>query len=118
MFQADGSAPFSVARAMLENDAALPAEQSDVETIKNLAGLVYAAAADTTVSALLSFFLAILVYPDVQAKGQEEIDRVVGKDRLPTLEDMERLPYVQAIVKECWRWIPVIPMGGYFPKHQ
>lgn len=56
-----------------------------------------------TVSALDSFFLAMLLYPDVQAKAQEEIDRVVGRDRLPTAEDEESLPYVCALVKEVWR---------------
>jgi hypothetical protein len=29
----------------------------------------------------------MLLYPDVQKKAQEEIDRVVGRDRLPNLND-------------------------------
>jgi len=55
------------------------------------------------------------IYPEVQKRAQEEIDRVVGKDRLPTLEDRESLPYVDAIVKETLRWHPVAPMG--IPHH-
>jgi Cytochrome P450 len=38
------------------------------------------------------------LYPDVQKKAQEEIDAVVGHDRLPTFEDRERLPYVDVSV--------------------
>jgi cytochrome P450 len=38
--------------------------------------MTYVAGADTTVSSIVSFFLAMLVYPDVQAKAQAEIDRV------------------------------------------
>lgn len=50
------------------------------------------------------------VFPEVQKKAQEEIDRVIGKDRLPTLADRENLPYIEATVKEVLRWHPVAPM--------
>lgn len=59
----------------------------------------------------MSFFLAMMVYPEVQAKAQEEIDRVVGADRLPLISDMPNLPYIEAIMKEAHRWNPVVPMG-------
>jgi cytochrome P450 len=51
------------------------------------------------------------VSPEVQKRAQEEIDRVVGTDRLPTVADRENLPYVDAVVKEVLRWHPVAPMG-------
>jgi len=51
------------------------------------------------------------VFPEVQWKAQEEIDRVVGTGRLPTFEDRENLPYVDAVVKEALRWHPVAPLG-------
>jgi cytochrome P450 len=57
------------------------------------------------------FFLAMIVFPDVQRKAQEEIDRVVGPDRLPSFDDRDNLPYINAIVKEILRWHPVAPMG-------
>jgi cytochrome P450 len=101
-----------MARAMLEEDAALPPEQSELDLIKDLAGVAYIAGSDTTVGAVVSFFLAMLVHPDVQAKGQAEVDRVVGKGRLPVLEDAENMPYVQAIASECLRWLPVVPLGS------
>jgi cytochrome P450 len=101
-------------RTMLEDDAALPAEQSQADLIKDLAGVAYLAGSDTTVGAVVSFFLAMLVYPDVQAKAQAEVDRVVGKDRLPEPEDAENMPYVQAIANECLRWLPVVPLGTLF----
>jgi hypothetical protein len=37
---------------------------------------------------------------------------VVGQDRLPTLEDVHHLPYIQAVIKECHRWRPVAPLGA------
>lgn len=51
------------------------------------------------------------IYPDVQKRAQEEIDRVVGNNRLPTLTDRDHLPYINAVVKETLRWHPVAPMG-------
>jgi cytochrome P450 len=100
-----------MARAMLEDDAALHPEQSELDIIKDVTGVAYLAGSDTTVSAIHSYFLAMLIRPDVQAKAQAEIDRVVGKDRLPELDDAPRMPYVQSVITECLRWLPVAPMG-------
>ncbi|KAH7139807.1 cytochrome P450 [Dactylonectria estremocensis] len=72
---------------------------------------LYTAGADTTVSALACFFLAMTLFPEVQRKAQEEIDRVVGRDRLPDSSDRPNLPYIEATIKEVLRWHPVAPMG-------
>lgn len=53
------------------------------------------------------------MFPHVQKKGQEEIDTVIGRTRLPTGADRESLPYVSAIVKEVLRMYPVAPIGNY-----
>ncbi|KAI1078886.1 cytochrome P450 [Whalleya microplaca] len=92
----------------------LEAGDSDPEekfTNKWSAMSLYTAGADTTVSALACFFLAMTVYPEAQKKAQEEIDRVIGQNRLPTMADRVNLPYVEATVKEVLRWHPVAPMG-------
>ena len=47
--------------------------------------------------------LAVVLDPEVQRRAQEELDRVLGKDVLPTFDDRERLPYVDAVVKEALR---------------
>lgn len=46
---------------------------------------------------------AMALFPDALKKAQEEVDRVVGKDRLPRLDDAPNLPYVWACVKETLR---------------
>lgn len=50
-------------------------------------------------------------HPEVQRKAQEELDKVVGRDRIPDLDDMELLPYTYALVLEVLRWYPVLPLG-------
>ena len=59
-----------------------------------------------------SLFLAMLLYPDIQKKAQEELDSVIGRDRLPSFEDRPRLPFVDAVCKEILRWRPLAPLSG------
>ena len=51
------------------------------------------------------------LFPDIQSKVQEEIDRVVGNNRLPVLADRDSLPYVNALESEIFRWGPAFPIG-------
>ncbi|GKT81516.1 O-methylsterigmatocystin oxidoreductase [Colletotrichum tofieldiae] len=83
----------------------------DEEAIIWTAASLYGAAADTSVITLTTFTLAMLKFPNVQSKAQEEIDRVIGYGHLPTFEDRERLPYINALVKEALRWWPIAPMN-------
>jgi Cytochrome P450 len=56
----------------------------------------------------------MLMNPSAQDKAQEEIDRVIGTDRLPTFDDEPKLPYVSALAKEVFRWQQVAPFGTQF----
>lgn len=53
----------------------------------------------------------MVLYPEVFQRAREEVDRVVGLNRLPDFEDRASLPYISAIVKESLRWNPVAPLG-------
>jgi cytochrome P450 len=63
------------------------------------------------VSEIKCYFLALMLNPDVQRRAHEEIDSVVGSDRLPVAADRAQLPYIDAIVKETMRWHPIAPLG-------
>ncbi|KZV67271.1 cytochrome P450 [Peniophora sp. CONT] len=76
-----------------------------------LAGTIFAAGSDSTTATMAWWALAMLTYPDIQKRAQEEIDSVVGRTRLPTFADLSHLPYVRAIVQETLRWRPVGPIG-------
>jgi hypothetical protein len=76
--------------------------------IKDVVATTYAAGSDTTLSALLTFVLAIVLNPDVQTKAWAELDRVVPKDRLPCFMDRDQLPYITCIAWECLRWRPPV----------
>ncbi|KAF8884166.1 cytochrome P450 [Infundibulicybe gibba] len=106
-----GGAPASLAATLIDN---LPNDErraEEEEDAKVIAAVAYAGGADTTVSAVQTFFLAMAMYPDVQRKVQAEIDAVVGPDRLPEFSDRESLPYVDALMKETMRWKNVTPLA-------
>ncbi|RXW14495.1 hypothetical protein EST38_g11359 [Candolleomyces aberdarensis] len=86
--------------------------RAEVESIaRNVCGIAYVAGAETTVNLALALLYVLASYPDIQSKGQTEIDSVVGLDRLPAVTDIQDLPYVHAIVKEVGRWFTVVPLG-------
>ena len=57
------------------------------------------------------FIFAMITNPGAMKKAQEELDRVVGKDRLPDFSDRGNLPYIDAVIKEVLRWNPPVPIG-------
>jgi cytochrome P450 len=76
-----------------------------------ISGSLLEAGSDTTAAILYGFILACLLWPDVQRKVQAEIDQVVGNDRLPAIEDYEKMPYVRCCIKEAIRWMPTVILG-------
>ncbi|OAG38046.1 hypothetical protein AYO21_07768 [Fonsecaea monophora] len=73
-------------------------------------GLVEAGS-ETTSAFLNSWILAMTLHPHIMKKAQEEVDRVVGGDRLPTWEDEANLPYLRAMIKELLRTRPPNKFG-------
>ncbi|KAF5385582.1 hypothetical protein D9757_006772 [Collybiopsis confluens] len=82
----------------------------ELHELKSMGLMSALAGADTTGASISSFILAMILHPDVQAKGQAEIDQVVGTDRLPTFQDRKSLPYVESIYREVMRLYPPLPL--------
>ncbi|KAJ9102651.1 hypothetical protein QFC19_004760 [Naganishia cerealis] len=76
-----------------------------------LAGAMYGAGSDTTADMISTAIMTFTKYPDVVARAQEELDRVVGRDRLPDFADEKDLVYCSAVVREIMRWRTVIAGG-------
>jgi len=85
--------------------------EEDELDIRGAVATLYGACVDTSTSVIETFILAMLHYPDVYRKAQEEIDHVIGTKRLPELADRDSLPYFEAIMKELYRWHPPLPLG-------
>ncbi|KAI2641388.1 cytochrome P450 [Hypomontagnella submonticulosa] len=107
---AKGALPTCFAKHLLEEKDNLG--MSDLE-IAYTAGSPFGAGVETSAGSLASFLLACVKFgPQFIPKAQAELDRVVGGERLPTFEDMSRLPYVKAVASETLRWRPVAVLGG------
>ncbi|KAK2462812.1 hypothetical protein APHAL10511_005203 [Amanita phalloides] len=72
---------------------------------------MYGGSMDTTITTISHFLLMMMQHPEILEKAQRELDTVVGNDRLPSFEDRPRLPYVEAVLQETWRWSVSVPLG-------
>ncbi|PCH43251.1 cytochrome P450 [Wolfiporia cocos MD-104 SS10] len=106
-----GRAKPSVVSSLLEASTRAGTLTEDELDIKGAGGALYGPGTDTTNSVMTTFFLAMVLHPEVLKKAQEEIDQVVGAERLPDFPDREKLPYVECVVKEVYRWICPLPLG-------
>ena len=75
-----------------------------------IGGVLMEGGSDTSSSLIIAIVQALIHFPEVQEKAFREIDTVVGRDRTPCWEDMDRLPYINMIVKEGHRWRPILPL--------
>ena len=64
-----------------------------------------------THGSIMIFIIAMAMNPSVQARAQEELNTVVGKDRLPTFSDRDSLPYIRALILEVLRWGSIVPLN-------
>jgi len=122
--------PFEHAKSDMAKGIAAPSVVSDLlnsiehehgrvdddaeNTIKWAAGTLYGAGGETTYGTLMTFIIAMILFPEKQALAQAEIDRVTGGERLPDFKDRDSLPYVAALIKETLRWHPTLPLS--FPR--
>ncbi|XP_072035377.1 cytochrome P450 2U1-like [Amphiura filiformis] len=75
--------------------------------------LLFLAGADTTSTTLDWCCLYMMAYPDIQKKIQEEMDSVIGRNRLPQVSDQEQLPYTRATLLEIQRHVTLVPLSVF-----
>ncbi|KAJ9483385.1 hypothetical protein VN97_g10023 [Penicillium thymicola] len=105
-----GQAPECFVKQFIETDY----EKNNISELQAsfVAGTMIEAGSETTSSALNSCVKYFAAYPEAQIKAFEEIQRVVGEDRIPTFKDEPDLPYIRACVKEVLRIRPVTSIGS------
>jgi len=73
--------------------------------VRDEAMTIFLAGHETTATALAWTWYLLSGAPDVEAQLHDEIDRVLG-GRLPTLQDLQSLPFVEQVVTESMRLYP------------
>ncbi|KAG8905314.1 hypothetical protein FRB99_000240 [Tulasnella sp. 403] len=105
------AAPKSFVMTMLQDTENSSTKEDDLKVISGSAFSFLRAGADSVEVAFKTLILALTLNPHVQTLAHAELDRVIGSDRLPTLDDHDDLPYITAIVLETLRWNPPTATG-------
>ena len=53
----------------------------------------------------------LISHPGSMKRAQDELELVVGADRLVAESDLPNLPYLQAVIKEVYRMHPALPLA-------
>ncbi|KAM6562135.1 hypothetical protein CsatB_022133 [Cannabis sativa] len=80
------------------------------DTVIGLLWDMITAGMDTTAISAEWAMAEVIKNPRVQQKAQEELDRVIGVDRVMTENDFSKLHYLQCVVKEALRLHPPTPL--------
>ncbi|XP_051837816.1 cytochrome P450 2C23-like [Antechinus flavipes] len=88
-----------------------PESDFSYQELLSTASNLFAAGTETTATTLRYGLLLLMKYPEIQAKVHEEIDRVVGSSRRPSMQDRIKMPYVEAVVHEIQRYISLLPFS-------
>jgi len=109
---ASGTAVPSFTSRLLNPEEVDTSDPEHEDIVLWTAGALYAGGADTSVSAMYSFFFCMMLHPEIQKRAQAEVDSVVAQERrLPTFNDRHSMPYLDCILKEVLRWATVTPIG-------
>ena len=58
------------------------------------------AGSETTSAYLRTLIVILIEFPEHQKRAQQEIDEFIGSDRMPALEDLPSMPFVNALMQE------------------
>jgi len=90
-----------------------PPEEFNREELLYIIRDLLVAGTDTSSATMRWFFISMANHRDIQTRMQKEIDAVVGRDRLPSLNDERLMPYSQAVMLETMRRYTLVPLSVF-----
>ncbi|KAJ8045775.1 Steroid 17-alpha-hydroxylase/17,20 lyase [Holothuria leucospilota] len=98
-------------RQEMEDDGSEDMTRITETHIRQTVANVFGAGTDTSIFTMHWSVGLLVQYPEVQAKVAAEVDKVVGRDRLPSLSDRDNLPYTTATLYEVMRYSTIVPLS-------
>ncbi|XP_060694495.1 vitamin D 25-hydroxylase [Hemiscyllium ocellatum] len=95
----------------LENNMNDSGSSLSTENLIFTVGELIIAGTETTTNALRWAILYMALYPNIQEKVHQEIDSIMGKNQIPSLEHKPQMPYTEAVLHEILRFCNIAPLG-------
>ena len=93
-----------------EEDSSVSGSFTDDKLVSTM-GEVFIAGMETTATSLCWALLYLIYNPKIQEMLHQELDEVIGPDRLPELRDKKNLPYLEATIAETLRLSSIGPLA-------
>ncbi|KAJ8449620.1 hypothetical protein Cgig2_005642 [Carnegiea gigantea] len=90
----------------------LPSSSFGVDNVKALMFDLFAGGIDTTYVTITWVLSALIKHPRVMRLVQDELDSIVGRERMLVESDLSKLTYLDMVIKETFRLYPAAPLLG------
>lgn len=101
-----------IENAKIDNSENELFEGMDHDTqIMQVMGDLFSAGTETIKTTLLWLIVFMLRNPLTCKKVQDELDSVIGRNRMPMIQDMKHLPHTESTIMEVMRMSTIVPLA-------
>lgn len=96
---------------LADNERELFEGKDHDEHIMQVMGDLFSAGMETIKTTLLWLIVFMMRNPDAKKQVQDELDNIVGRSRMPKIEDLQYLPLTESTILEVMRISSIVPLA-------